>query len=75
MNRKSKVFFQFKRVTAELLLQNGGADTVISQYEPVEHVPIVELGVVLPKHRAYVVELMQANRPSKLHVPHVGAQS
>lgn len=39
------------------------------------HVPIIELGVAPPKHNAKLVELMQANRPSTLHVPHMGAQS
>lgn len=32
-------------------------------------------GVGAPKHKAYVVEFKQANRPSGLHVPHTGAQS
>lgn len=33
------------------------------------------LGVVLPKQSVYTVAFMQANRPSLLHVPHVGVQS
>lgn len=62
-------------ITFALLLQNGGAGTVISQYWFGGQVLMIELGVVLPKHKAYVVELLHAKRLSKLHVPHDGGQS
>lgn len=71
------IVFQKKKLkfTVESVVQNGGAGTVISQNWFNGHVPIVELGVVPPKHNANDVEFMHANRPSRLHVPHIGVQS
>lgn len=63
-------------LTIDLLLQNCGAATVTSQKSPGGHDDVIDVfGVGAPKHKAYVVEFKQANRPSGLHVPHTGAQS
>lgn len=63
-------------LTVDLLLQNCGAATVVSQNKPAGHVDVIDVfGVGLPKHRAYVVESVQAKRPSGLHIPQTGAQS
>lgn len=49
---------------------------MISQKKPVGHVDVIDVfGVEVPKHRAYVVALIHAKRPSELHIPQAGAQS
>lgn len=63
-------------LTVDLLLQNCGAATVISQNKPVGHVDEIDVfGVGAPKHREYVVESIHAKRLSGLHIPQLGAQS